>query len=645
MRYRYVKLIAFIFPLSLLAALGYGVFTLFHINQYRPELEQWFSDKLHRPVTIKQLDFAWDDGRPAVTIGELIIAGKDKERREWVRAEHVYFYPTLGATLQRFKRLAGRIKIAELSLPRLRLDFKNLTGTVSLLKAHIAVEKLEGTWRQLPQYATAKLEFFPDKPSRLALDVHGELSAEALADYLSVERQTLKEQFVRGKTNYEGHIVFSKEDKHDKQLTLNTSLRGMSVHLPESLGKPADVPRPLILILDMKPKNKLPITFKYGRAVEGRLLLVRKPTLRPARREFTLDRGSFRFKELQFYGENFNGLQTSVQRVRKHWVIHFNHPNLLGVMNVPDAANASITGHVKRLLLRVKPKGHHRHVTRDYLHPTHLPNVNITCDRLVYGKITLTGIDLRLRRREGGIKLTRFNVHLPSTDIRAQGSWIMRGKHEWSELSGQIRTSDVGMMLNHWGTGGHLRRGVGAIRFSLNWPGVFYRPNWLRASGALSFKLHDGYIIRIPKQAKADLALLRLIDFFSLSSLTDQFSLKFDGGAAKSATAYDLLQGSFSLRQGNAYTRNLYLLANLFNLKLQGRIGLVNEDFDLILWVHPFVTSDLPVVAATVLGGPIAGAVSWLVDKALVDPIIGEAAAEQFRVTGPWARPSVKKLG
>ena len=111
----------------------------------------------------------------------------------------------------------------------------------------------------------------------------------------------------------------------------------------------------------------------------------------------------------------------------------------------------------------------------------------------------------------------------------------------------------------------------------------------------------------------------------------------------KKGFEFRVFKGDFVFKKGNAFTRNAYLDGPVAKVSLQGRIGFANKDVDLKLSVAPYVTSSLPLIVG-VAGGPIAGVVTWVVSK-ILSPSIGKAVGFTYKVTGPWKKPKVHKLG
>jgi uncharacterized protein YhdP len=95
--------------------------------------------------------------------------------------------------------------------------------------------------------------------------------------------------------------------------------------------------------------------------------------------------------------------------------------------------------------------------------------------------------------------------------------------------------------------------------------------------------------------------------------------------------AYEQIEGSFSIEDGNAYTNDLQMESDAARIDIAGRTGLVNEDYDQIVTVTPKVSSSLP-------GAPLK-----LIEK-LFRTNMDKVFAFQYTVTGSWEDPDVERI-
>jgi len=127
----------------------------------------------------------------------------------------------------------------------------------------------------------------------------------------------------------------------------------------------------------------------------------------------------------------------------------------------------------------------------------------------------------------------------------------------------------------------------------------------------------------------------------SLNTLARRLSFDFSD-LTKKGYAFDIMQGQFTFRQGNAYSKKTYLNGPVAYVSISGRVGLVTEDYNLTMRVSPYLTSSLPIIA-TIAGGPVAGAVTWVIDK-LFSQEMRQHKAYVYKIIGPWAKPRIEEV-
>ena len=129
----------------------------------------------------------------------------------------------------------------------------------------------------------------------------------------------------------------------------------------------------------------------------------------------------------------------------------------------------------------------------------------------------------------------------------------------------------------------------------------------------------------------------------SLQSLPRRLVLNF-GDLGKKGFAFDEAYGTFKLKKGVATTKNVKLEGDLAKVKMQGSVGLAKKTYNMHMEIRPNVTGSIPFIA-TVTGGPLAGAIAWVINKLFVSPTVGRAAMVKYNITGGWDHPVIKKVG
>jgi uncharacterized protein YhdP len=133
----------------------------------------------------------------------------------------------------------------------------------------------------------------------------------------------------------------------------------------------------------------------------------------------------------------------------------------------------------------------------------------------------------------------------------------------------------------------------------------------------------------------------RLFGMLSLQTLPRRLFLDFSDVFSK-GFGFDQIKGTFTIDEGNAYTKDLKLDGPAAKISIKGRVGLADQDYDQLVTVTPKVSESLPVIGA-LTSTPQIGAVILFFQK-LFQPGIEEATKNQYTITGNWNDPKIKKV-
>lgn len=144
--------------------------------------------------------------------------------------------------------------------------------------------------------------------------------------------------------------------------------------------------------------------------------------------------------------------------------------------------------------------------------------------------------------------------------------------------------------------------------------------------GALHFRSTEGRLLGVKRGLTQ-----RIFGLLSVTTLPQRLIMDFSD-LFEQGVSYDLIEGSFSLENGEAYTNNLTMETDTARVEIAGRTGLVTKDYDQIMTVTPKLTSSLPLA-------PL-----WLAEKALKRELFGKTFSAQYTITGSWADPKVESI-
>jgi uncharacterized protein YhdP len=152
--------------------------------------------------------------------------------------------------------------------------------------------------------------------------------------------------------------------------------------------------------------------------------------------------------------------------------------------------------------------------------------------------------------------------------------------------------------------------------------------------GDISAKFDDGYLDEVDDKGA------RMLSVLSLQSLVKILSFDFrdifgDG------MFYSEMGGSFTLKDGVAYTDNIKMKGTAGDLTIVGNTNLNNGDLDYRMSYRPNLTSSLPVLAWIATLNPVTFLAGVALDEVITSKVISEI---KFEVTGNLDDPQMKQV-
>jgi uncharacterized protein YhdP len=127
----------------------------------------------------------------------------------------------------------------------------------------------------------------------------------------------------------------------------------------------------------------------------------------------------------------------------------------------------------------------------------------------------------------------------------------------------------------------------------------------------------------------------------SVSALPRRLALDFSDVTDK-GISFDKINADFELRDGDAYTNNLFLTGPQAEVGIVGRTGLAHHDYDLTAVAAGDIGGSLS-VASTVVGGPVVGAAVLAFTRLFKQPLKG-VTRRYYHIGGPWETPVIERI-
>ncbi|MES2142174.1 MAG: AsmA-like C-terminal region-containing protein [Pseudomonadota bacterium] len=330
---------------------------------------------------------------------------------------------------------------------------------------------------------------------------------------------------------------------------------------------------------------------------------------------------------------NYDGIQTLLNPEKNGWRFLINNKTAQGSVLVPNGKGQAIEANFDSIYLTSTSSAQSEWSLKQ------IPKINLRAKDVRYNEMDFGTVQLQLRPILAGVSIKEFQAGNSSYHLIASGAWHRQEK-KLTEFIGQLDSPNLSGFLQSWGLPASITAEQAHIRFNLQWSGAPYDVNLAKLRGNFSFTATNGQIVDIGSSAEAKLSFGRLLTFLSLQSLGRRLQLDFSDLKAKGFD-FTSLQGHFSLRDGNAFTRDVEIEGPVAAIAITGRIGLQAKDYDLTIKVVPHFTSSLPVIVG-LAGGPIAGAITW-VANAVLGSTVQKIAETSYHITGSWGKPEVVK--
>ncbi len=462
------------------------------------------------------------------------------------------------------------------------------------------------------------------------------------------------------------------------RLRIDSTLEGIGIDLPAPLGKPAATAMPFSLALDIPPVGA-PFEAMLGDVVRvrGRLPGVVEPLA--ARLDFgaggdgpvpaagvvvggrvaAFDLGGWisllgtgsqsgtslvgldlEVGDLLLGGRHFPATRFAVMPAAKATTIRFSGASIEGEVHLPatDLARAGITAQLQRLHWPEPVPGEvEAPGVLSGVAPSSIPPLHLWVGELRMGSANLGEARFESWPTAEGMHIDRLETESPDIGMRASGSWNGSATDNRSHLDIDMTSQNLGGMLDALGFAGFIDGGQTLAHIDATWPGAPGAFALANVTGTLEISVDKGRILDVDPGAGG-----RLFGLLSLREIPRRLSLDFSD-LFKSGMTFTAINGTFELRDGNAYTEDLTISSPAAEIGISGRTGLRDKDYDQQMVVTPRAGVTLPVVGA-LAGGPV-GAAAGLVMQGLIGKQINQAARSRYQVEGSWEKPQIRLLG
>ncbi|MBT0962517.1 YhdP family protein [Denitromonas iodatirespirans] len=332
-------------------------------------------------------------------------------------------------------------------------------------------------------------------------------------------------------------------------------------------------------------------------------------------------------------GTDLHAVRAEARQDKDRWRVKLRAKEAAGEIDWQQGGEGAVHARFSHLLLK---KGEAEAEGAADLEPLEsLPALDVVIERFGLRDLELGRLEVTAFNRGGLWHLNQLKLASADGVLTGSGQWWPQAPAR-TELDFSLDSTDTGALLKRLGHAEAVQGGSAKLAGKVAWQGAPTDLNVATMKGMLTLNAENGQF------RKLEPGVGRLLGVLSLQSLPRRITLDFRDVFSE-GFAFDSISGSIDVDQGVLRTDSLEIRGPSAKVFMRGSANVKNETQDLNVNVQPTLSESVAVGAALGAVNPVAGVVTYLVQKALKDPV-EKAFAFEYHVTGTWSDPVVTRI-
>jgi uncharacterized protein (TIGR02099 family) len=571
------------------------------------------------------------------------------------------------------------------SMEGFRAPLTDLTGTVIIERENISSEALQGTLlgRPLAIELSQAPESMPEY--RVIADAVGAATADALKAELGLP---LSDR-VTGETGFSARLLFPAgkvEEPMPFTIQIASDLEGLGIDLPRPLGKPAEDAVDLGVTLFMpKDSDRVDTTgvagdiFSWHAAITKQdglwdiergivtfggetaatalpetrgLHLVGETDYVHIRRWFEMGKESenkfgtmdrvrsidLTVANLHVLGQHLKDHRIELERSARDWHVAVEGEQVMASTIIPYDFNSGrpIVVDADRMILPGDDTEPDAPPAR--IDPRTLPPISIRSRETAFGNRFFGDLEADFRRTADGLESDTIIARDETFEIIGNASWILDESDPAgtrSSITASLTSTNVKKTMQRLDYAPGIVGDDLSMLLDLSWSGGPSEKLLETVDGQVKVRIGDGRLEEVKPGAG------RVFGLLSVAALPRRLALDFRDVFGK-GFAFDKIQGTFTIIDGNTYTCDLSLESPAADIGIVGRAGLVTRDYEQSAVVSASFGNALPVAGALVAGPQVAAAL--LIFSQIFKKPLQEATQIYYGIGGTFDEPDIETI-
>jgi len=292
----------------------------------------------------------------------------------------------------------------------------------------------------------------------------------------------------------------------------------------------------------------------------------------------------------------------------------------LSNLTIPDAAPDQLVPAVNATIASITD---FKKLRQDY------PALDIVADNFEFDRKRFGRMELIAYPVNDDWNIQKLKFISAEGTLSADGQWNNWVKNPNTTLHVSWEINNLGKTLKAFGHEETIKGGAGELTGHLSWPGSPHEFDTTRLDGVLQFEMRKGQILKVQP------GVGRLLGLLSLQSLPRRLSLDFRD-LFSNGFAFDKINASVNINKGIMHSDDFNMTGPAADVTIKGETNLQKETQRLTIRVMPHISDSLSLAALA--GGPLVGAVAFLAQKILKDPL-NKIASSEYEIIGTWDNP------
>ncbi len=561
----------------------------------------------------------------------------------------------------------------------------DLSGTIVIERENVSSEALRGTLlgRPLAIELSQAPESMPEY--RVIADAVGAATADALQTELGLP---LSDR-VTGETAFSARLLFPAgqvEEPVPFTIQIASDLEGLDIRLPRPLGKTAEEAVDTGVTLFMpKDSDRVDTTGSAGEIFSWQAAITKQDGVwdvdrgivafggEPAgstlpetrglhlrgatdyvniRRWFEMSKDSetkfgtmdrirsidMSVANLHVLGQHLRDHSIRLDRSARDWHVEIEGENVVASTVIPYDFNSGrpIVVDADRLIL----PGDDTETDAEpvQVDPRTLPPISVRSRETAFGKRFFGALEADFNRTADGLESDTIIARDETFEIIGNASWVLDESEPAgtrSAITASLTSSDVKKTMKRLDYAPGIEGDDLSMLLDLSWSGGPSEDLLESLDGQVKVRIGAGRLEEVKPGAG------RVFGLLSVAALPRRLALDFRDVFGK-GFAFDKIQGSFTLIDGNTYTCDLSLESPAADIGIVGRAGLVSRDYEQSAVVSASFGNALPVAGALVAGPQVAAAL--LIFSQIFKKPLQEATQIYYGIGGTFDEPDIESI-